>query len=67
MYLDERPTAGLSRTVQDDKSYSIVMIDVVHFPRCNDTYGHASGDTCVRVVYWRYVIPFTLVPMLRQQ
>ena len=30
--------------------YTIAMVDVDHFKRCNDTYGHDTGDQLLRMV-----------------
>ena len=47
---DERLDAELSRAIRDQQSMALIMIDVDHFKRFNDAYGHQQGDECLREV-----------------
>lgn len=49
-YLDERLSAELSRARRQSESLVLVMLDVDHFKRFNDNYGHAAGDAGLRAV-----------------
>jgi diguanylate cyclase (GGDEF)-like protein len=40
----------LSRASRTDRSFSMLMIDVDHFKRVNDRYGHITGDQALRQV-----------------
>jgi PleD family two-component response regulator len=49
-YFDAALTAELARLNRSGESLSLIMVDVDHFKRYNDTYGHAAGDICLRQV-----------------
>lgn len=47
---DEALAAEWHRAQRDQTSLALLMIDVDHFKRYNDTYGHQKGDECLRSV-----------------
>lgn len=47
---DERLASELNRSSRDELSMALIMIDVDHFKRYNDTYGHYLGDQCLKKV-----------------
>ena len=49
-YFDERLRVEWARAVRHGSPLSVVMIDVDHFKRFNDHYGHQAGDACLRRV-----------------
>lgn len=47
---DERLTAELSYARRHESRLAIIMFDVDHFKRVNDTHGHVAGDNVLREV-----------------
>ena len=49
-YLEESLDRESSRARRSDQPFGVMMIDIDHFKRCNDTFGHAAGDAVLRTV-----------------
>lgn len=47
-YLDETLERELARAKREGYPLSLVMIDIDHFKKLNDTYGHQAGDKVLR-------------------
>ncbi|OKH38629.1 hypothetical protein NIES2119_08505 [[Phormidium ambiguum] IAM M-71] len=47
-YLEESLEREISRAERKQQSVGLIMLDVDHFKRFNDTFGHDAGDTLLR-------------------
>lgn len=49
-YLDETLLRELAKAERGRYPIGLIMLDIDHFKRINDTYGHPAGDTLLRAV-----------------
>ncbi|AJE03190.1 diguanylate cyclase [Geobacter pickeringii] len=47
-YLDDRLVQELKRTFRYERPLSLIMFDIDHFKKVNDTHGHHAGDQVLR-------------------
>jgi diguanylate cyclase len=49
-HFEEMLIKGLAEAAHDGRPMSLIVIDVDHFKRFNDTFGHITGDQVLRLV-----------------
>ena len=47
-YFVEQAELALQQAKQDNQSLALVMLDIDHFKKVNDTHGHATGDMTLK-------------------
>jgi diguanylate cyclase (GGDEF)-like protein/PAS domain S-box-containing protein len=49
-YMEESLERELRRAVRNNQPVALLMLDIDHFKRFNDTFGHQAGDTLLRAL-----------------
>jgi len=52
-FFDNKLLAELRRSRREQTWLALVMLDIDHFKQVNDSYGHLTGDDCIRIVAQR--------------
>jgi diguanylate cyclase (GGDEF)-like protein len=47
-YLDEHVLTAVSHAARHDLTVGFIMVDIDHFKKYNDAFGHLEGDECLR-------------------
>ena len=47
-FMEEALERELSRAIRNNQSVALLMLDIDHFKRFNDTFGHQAGDKLLR-------------------
>lgn len=47
---DDQLACEFGRSLREKSDFSLLLIDVDHFKKYNDTYGHPEGDECLRKI-----------------
>ncbi len=64
MHLEEQLARAVSASTRQDQPLSIFIVDVDHFKRVNDSYGHRAGDEVLRVLSRRMAAALRTEDML---
>ena len=57
-YLEESLPRELGLAQREQQKLAVLMIDVDHFKRFNDTYGHETGDQALRLIGQLFISQF---------